>query len=116
MKPGDLQWENARITRTLLGFQDRGILTVGLTCQDHAGSQGFGGRNLSAAPAFRNFVVGVLKVIGADGWESVQDSLVRIGRAERNGLILAIRPILDNWPVFMPTDELLVDSGLIESE
>jgi hypothetical protein len=71
----------AKITGTMLGFEDHGILTVMLYCRFGDYQQGVGGLAMStcssaddkpvAIPAFGDFVIGVLTTCGVQTWEQL---------------------------------------------
>lgn len=47
----DKQIENARITDTMLGIEDHGIMTCFIFCEFASGCCGFGGYSLDGKPA-----------------------------------------------------------------
>ena len=111
----NFEWQNARVDRTFLGYEDHGVLTAVLHCQGECSSQGFGCRSLEDPRIFKNFVSGVLKALRVDTWEQVQGKLVRIGKkkgAHMHDAIDAIRPIVDTGPIFIPDDSSADGSGL----
>lgn len=113
----EFEWQNVRIEKTSLGYEDHGLLTAVIHCQGECWSQGFGCRNLANPAAFQNFVSGVLKALRVDSWEQLEGKLARVGKkkdAGLNGNIEAIRPIVDTGPIFAPTNDLETDSGLYE--
>jgi hypothetical protein len=64
--------EIAKITDTMLGTEDRGVLT-GLLRVDYGGtSQGVGGYNLAVRNAAGVFITGVLRACAVDSWEKVK--------------------------------------------
>ena len=86
----------AKITGTLLGFEDHGILTVMLYCHFGNLSQGVGGLVMStcssvddktvAIPGFGNFVIGVLEACGVQTWEQVKGRTIYVLYANDAGL------------------------------
>lgn len=110
----ELIWENARIVGTDIGYEDHGIMTAMVEMDMGDSSQGFGGHNLNDGNALSNFIKGVLAVVGKKRWEDVSGNLVRIGRHNNFGAILAIRPIINNAPIFMPGSKLATDPCLIK--
>lgn len=86
---------NARIERTMLGFEDHGIFTAFVFVNDGTGVQGFGGRFLKG-DFTDQFITGVLKVVGVDTWEELRGKHVRIDRG--GGLLRRIGHIIeDRW-------------------
>jgi hypothetical protein len=108
--------QNARITGTMLGVEDHGILSAFVHLDYGGTGQGFGGYSLDATPAERSahskrrphaacglFVARVLEVIGVDTWEELKGKSVRV-RTE-DGLVVALgHYLLDKW--FEPRVEL----------
>ncbi len=111
-----MHWENMRIKSTYLGYEDHGIFTCILDCQTEGSGQGFGCRVLNEPLALKNFIEGVLKVVGVDSWEKVAGQLIRVSRVERFGVIVAIRPVVRDGPIFMPGNDLSNDPGLFDNE
>lgn len=79
--------KNARITRTFLGYEDHGTLTLMITLDYGDASQGFGGyafdgydeklkRRVHDASSMR-FIAEVLRVVGVDSYEELVGKHVR---------------------------------------
>lgn len=108
----ELEWENMRVRQTMLGYEDHGILSSSLMFEASSSGQGFGGRCLGNPECFKNWVCGVLAVFGFDEWERIAGNLARVGREKPYGLIVAIRPIIESYPVFWPDGDLDKNPGL----
>lgn len=104
---------NARIERTMLGYEDHGILTAMLFLDYGGSGQSFGGYALDAPPKDRTggrvptelcgfHVSRILKVVGVEKWEQLVGKFCRVdadfGRVYRIGNVLE-----DNW--FSPEAE-----------
>ncbi len=108
-----LKWQNARVERTELGYEDHGVLTVCVHCAGESWGQGFGGRFLTGPNTLRHFVEGVLAATGCDNWEKVAGVIIRVGRESDYGEpIIALRPTIKTGPIFMPGDDLDKNPGL----
>ena len=79
---------NARIEKTMLGYEDHGILTFYLSLDYSGGGQGFGGYGLDEFDKEKDRRVGtaygieaigrVLKTVGVDTWEKLPGIPVRV--------------------------------------
>jgi hypothetical protein len=86
---------NARITSTMLGFEDHGIFTAFVFVSADGASQGFGGRFLTGDYT-EKFITGVLRAVGVESWEELRGKYVRVDR--QGGLLRRIGHILeDRW-------------------
>lgn len=87
---------NAKIESTMLGFEDRGIMTWFLTLDFGGTGQGFGGYALGGATT--DFAIKrILKVVGVEKWEDLKGKYIRVKREPR-GLIKSIGNLLeDKW-------------------
>jgi hypothetical protein len=95
MKDGKMT--NAVIEKTMLGFEDHGLLTAFLFVRfDGCSHQGFGGYGLGdmSANYCGLFVKRVLKVVGVTEWGSLVGRNIRV-RHDR-GMIVAIGHIIDD--------------------
>lgn len=89
-----METRNVIIESTMLGYEDHGILTCWLTLSYGGSGQGFGGYALDE-PVFENgdrskfkgrvgtaygmqFVVGVMKAVGAESWENLKGMHCRV--------------------------------------
>jgi hypothetical protein len=102
---------NAKITCTMLGYEDHGILTCYLYLDYGGGGQGFGGYafdewidNAGArigSPYGIEFIANVLKVTDVEKWEDLPGKFIRVeqshNKVHRIGNVL-----LDHW--FDPED------------
>jgi len=96
--------ENARITSTMLGVEDHGILTAFVTLEYKSGMQSFGGycmgnhdRHKRTESGFcADFIVNVLSVVGVEKWE---DLIGKHVRADHDSMkVYAIGNLLkDEW-------------------
>ncbi len=109
---------NAKITGTMLGVEDHGILTCYLYLDygDH-GCQSFGGYSLDRFDGPREaktmrtgtaygmeFVARVLRVVGVDSWEKLKGSVCRVKMTHDK--VYAIGNLLsEKW--FEPTVDLV---------
>lgn len=99
-----MEWENARVDRERIGYEDHGILTVSIAFRGECWGQSFGDRMLTNGNAFRLFVEGWLRVTGRDYLGS-DGMVLRVGRAPRQDRIVAVRPLLESAPVFWPGND-----------
>lgn len=96
---------NARIKATSLGVEDHGLFTAVVQLEGEGWGQGFGCFNFGSftegptpeqARNLGRFILGVLRVVGADSWEQLPGKVVRIdhdtGRVYRIGNV-----IRDEW-------------------
>lgn len=107
---------NARITGTMLGVEDHGILSsmvsldYGGTCQGFGGYAfdepvfGPGGRKMGDFKGRRGCAFGMefirrfLEVVGVDKWEDLKGRHVRVRKTDEWGAIEAIGNIIkDDW-------------------
>ncbi len=73
--------KNAKITSTMLGIEDHGIMTFRLHLDYGGGGQGFGGYGLSDNHKGIKVIKEVLRVVGVREWEDLPGKLIRV-RAE----------------------------------
>ena len=107
-----LEWQNARIENTFLGYE-HGVITISISCKGDGWAQAFGGRALNHPTALKNCINGVLVTTRVDGWSALKGTLIRVGRQACRGEIVAIRSAIEDWPVFWPGDDLNENPGLI---
>lgn len=100
---------NAKITSTMLGYEDHGILTCFLLLDQSGSCQGFGGFRIDA-PKDKNFelccfwIKRILSVVGVDSWEKLPGNYIRVD-GEEYGDIFGIGHITDDkW--FYPKKEI----------
>lgn len=100
--------ENCRIKSTSLGMEDHGIFTAFIHVEGDCWGCGFGGysyggwdkpSNDSIGPAMlHEFVRGVCRVVGVDGWEKLPGAYCRVRTDGPGGSIKAIGNLLkDSW-------------------
>lgn len=89
---------NARIQKTMLGFEDHGIFTCMVTLEFKSTTvQGFGGYSMNGASNFGGqFIQEILRAVGVEEWEKLPGKHVRVRRD--NSSIVAIGNIIeDRW-------------------
>src|SRR3990167_6366875 len=106
-----VSYKNAKIVSTMLGYEDRGILTCLLNLDYGGVMRGFGGYGLDewdeglqarvGSVRCGEFIAQILKVAGVDKWENLVGKHVRVvatySKVEKIGNIIE-----DRW--FTPTD------------
>lgn len=70
--------ENGTITSTLIEFQAHGILTASVTISLADSQQVFGGLALGKGSGMAAFIGEILRITGADSWESLEGVPVRL--------------------------------------
>jgi len=104
---------NAKITSTMLGYEDHGILTCMIHLTQGASGQGFGGWRLDSYSkklkcktdsAYAGFWMRrLLEVVGVEKWEDLKGKYIRVD-GEEFGNIEGIGHIIeDKW--FYPNKE-----------
>jgi hypothetical protein len=100
--------KNARITATMLGQEDRGIMSAYLTLDGGGWGVSFGGyamdswseaeqRRIGAAYGME-FIMGILRVVGVESWEALKGKHIRVETEGLGGRCLRIGNILkDEW-------------------
>ena len=96
---------NAKISSTMLGIEDHGIMTFSLSMSFDSCGQGFGGYALDGKAGKIGHAKSILAIrkiletVGVNKWEDLEGQLVRIKKdSEYNGPIRAIGHIMeDNW-------------------
>jgi hypothetical protein len=83
-----MEIENARITDTMLGIEDHGILSFMLTLDYGGAGQGFGGYTLDEWSEIHKARIGhafgsqvileILRVVGVEKWEGLVGKYVRV--------------------------------------
>lgn len=68
---------NAKITGTMLGFEDHGIMTAFLNTMSGSIGQGFGGYGMNGRWGME-FIKAVLKTLDVDKWEDLKGTHCRI--------------------------------------
>lgn len=68
---------NAKITDTMLGYEDRGIMTYSIQLEMDGSGIAIGGYQLGGAYTDK-VVQGLLKAVGVDHWEQLKGKLVRL--------------------------------------
>jgi hypothetical protein len=94
---------NAKISNTMLGIEDHGILTFSLSLTWGAAGQGFGGYALDQGAGQKSSgkcmlsIRKLLETVGVNKWEDLKGQLVRIRKqSEFNGSIDEIGHIIDD--------------------
>lgn len=94
---------NAKISNTMLGIEDHGILTFSLSMTWGSAGQGFGGYALDQGAGEKSSgkcmlsIRKVLETVGVEKWEDLKGQLVRIRKSnEFTGSIDAIGHIIDD--------------------
>jgi len=81
---------NAKISNTMLGIEDHGIMTFSLTMMFDGCGQGFGGYCLDGGGGKTGHAKSIiairriLETVGVDKWEDLKDKLVRIKKESSN--------------------------------
>jgi hypothetical protein len=98
--------ENAKITSTMLGLEDHGIMTSMITVEGPGWGCGFGGYAFDGYDPMKKrrcgvgygieFIKRVLSVVGVEKWEDLPGKHVRVETEGWGGRILRIGNILEN--------------------
>jgi len=80
---GETDVKNAKITSTMIGFEDHGCLTYMINLDYGGVSQGagmgmFGNKKKQNGALFTEHIVGVLVVVGVSTWEELVGKSVRV--------------------------------------
>lgn len=107
---------NARIRKTMIGIEDRGIFTAWVFLEWESSSQGFGGYFLEnvCGPAW---IRQVLEAVGVYSWEDLPGKYVRIDREPAK--ILRIGHIIEErWfdPASLPWHLADAEGGRLPKE
>ena len=108
MKLEKCEMANAKITSTMLGIEDHGILTAMIQLDYGSSSQGFGGFMFDMSrgkgprkglPFAAEFIRSLLDTLEVNDWESLKGKVVRVRRGQDwNSKIVAIGHIIkDQW-------------------
>ena len=101
--------ENAKITSTMFGVEDHGILTFMVHLQGGSWGQGLGGyaidggynketgRREKGHGAGLIAMRSIIETVGAKSWESLPGTLCRVKRAEYNDKPIIGHIIEDRW-------------------
>ena len=100
--------ENAKITRTMLGIEDHGIMTCMITVEGPGWGCGFGGYAFDAWDPDKKdrfgvgygieFIKRVLSTVGVEKWEDLPGKHIRVENEGWGGKITRIGNILeDKW-------------------
>lgn len=93
MKLGEIR--NAKIVRTMLGFEDHGIMTAMLDTRSGALGQGFGGYGMDGKWGME-FIKRVLKTLDVETWEQLEGTHCRID-ADHSHVYRIGHIIEDKW-------------------
>lgn len=99
---------NAKITGTMLGFEDHGIMTCFIYLEMDGGGVGFGGYGLDEYDKNKEKRVGVgvgldfireiMEVVGVEKWEDLKGKYIRLDAEGWGGKALGIGNIMkDKW-------------------
>lgn len=89
--------ENCKISRTMLGFEDHGIMTLLLTCEGDGWGIGFGGYRMDG-PAGMECLKQLLVTLDVETYEELNGKFVRLATAGVAGRAVAIGHLLkDQW-------------------
>jgi hypothetical protein len=106
----NIETVNARISSTMLGIEDHGIMTAfihldyggagqgfgGYAFDEWVGERGAGGERICKGPYGIEFVRFVLKTLGVESWEKLPGTYCRA--KQDNGRVYAIGHVLkDQW-------------------
>jgi hypothetical protein len=87
---------NAVITKTMLGFEDHGIMTFWLHLSWSGSGQGCGGYCIDGTKKGIGVIMEILKVVGVDKWEDLKGNHIRARQSLEK--VHAIGNILeDKW-------------------
>ena len=97
--------ENGKITGTMLGTEDHGILTFYIQIEMNGGGCGFGGyaldewdegkRTRVASAAGLQAIAEIMKCVGVEKWEDLEGKYVRCEHEGWGGKILRIGNIIE---------------------
>lgn len=73
-----MEIKNAKITGTMLGYEDHGILTCMIDLDYGGSGQGFGGYQLSDGHDLHRHITQILKTVGVEKWEDLKGKYVRV--------------------------------------
>lgn len=99
---------NARISSTMLGIEDHGIMTFMISLDYGGMAQGYGGYAMDSYNPTTKKRIGssfgieairfILETVGVDRWENLLGKYVRVERGDNYGKIIAIGNIIeDKW-------------------
>lgn len=110
----ELEYHNARITSTRLGFEDHGIMTFSLGLEFKSGGVSFGGYALDIYDKEKDERVGVgegldclkeiMETVGVETWEDLKGKYVVLESGGWGGQALGIRNVLDEDKWFRPKE------------
>jgi hypothetical protein len=115
---------NAKITGTMLGFEDHGIMTCFVYLEWDGGGVGFGGYALDEWQGERgangkrvgvayslDFLKEIMEVVGVEKWEALEGKYIRVDSEGWGGKALGIGNLLkDKW--FYPK-EFFKEHGVV---
>lgn len=114
-----VEYRNARITRTMLGFEDHGILTYMLHLDYGGAGPGAGGICLGnrheAPPIFGEHVAGILKTLEVDEWEQLPGVCCRVVACHSKVYMIG-HYLKDQWWTISPMPSEEEDDGKEEAE
>lgn len=96
--------ENARIRATMLGYEDHGILTGGITVEGSGWGVTLGGFRLDSPPdntpnvACGKFIKSVLRTVGVEKWEDLPGKFIRVETAGAGSTVTKFGHLIeDKW-------------------
>jgi len=108
----ELEYLNAKIVGTMLGFEDHGIMTFFISLEFKNGGVGFGGYALDTWDKTQDKRVGagvgidclkeIMETVGVERWEDLKGKHVMVESEGWGGKALGIRNILDTEKWFRP--------------
>ena len=90
----ELEQINAKITGTMLGFEDHGIFTWMIYLEWKGGGVGFGGYVIGGESGVDS-IKEVLNTVGVEKWEDLKGKYVVVESEGLGGRALGIRNIID---------------------
>lgn len=104
----ELEIHNAKITGTMLGVEDHGIMSSFVYLEWSGGGVGFGGYALDqydkilekrvGAPFGLDYIKEIMEVVGVSRWEDLKGKYVRVKSEGWGGTAVAIGNLLeDKW-------------------
>lgn len=109
-----MEFRNAKITGTTLGYEEHGIFTCFLYLDYGEMSQGFGGYVLESTQSENEktleadygikFITSILKTVGVDSWEKLVGEHIRV-QLDQNKIYRIGNILEEKW--FNPSDLIL---------
>lgn len=94
---GDAWVYNCEIKRTMLGFEDHGIMTCDLTLEGDGWGCAFGGFKMDS-PKGMECIKELLKTLKTDTWEQLKGQYIRVVTKGEFGRVVAVGHLIeDRW-------------------